>query len=56
MIPLPLNKIDVFEWNNNVSVNVLAIGGGKEKLYILRKSKFDDRRRAVNLVLIVREG
>ena len=40
--PLPLNKIDVFKRNNNVSVNVLAIGRGKEKLYILRKATFSD--------------
>ena len=31
--PLPLNKIDIFEWNNNSSVNVLAIGGGTEALH-----------------------
>ena len=46
----PLNEIDVFEWNNNVSVNVLAVQG--EKIHILRKSKFDDQRRIINLPLV----
>ena len=40
--PLPLSKIGIFQQNNNVSVNVLAIGGEKEKLCILRKAKFDN--------------
>ena len=42
----------IFEQYSNVSVNVLAIGGGKEKLYILRKAKFNDQRRTANLLLI----
>ena len=54
--PLPLNNIDVFKWNNNISVNVLATGGGKENLYILRKAKFNDQRKTTNLLLIAREG
>ena len=53
--PLPLSKIGVFEQNNNVSVNVLAIGKGKEKLYILRKAKFDNQRRNANLLLKVED-
>ena len=55
-IPLPLNKIDVFEQNNSISVNVLVTGGGKEKLYILRKAKFDDQKRMANLLLVAQEG
>ena len=51
VFPVPLNKIDIFEWNNNVSVNVLA--AQDDKFYILRKSKFDDQRRIVDLLLIV---
>ena len=54
-LPLPLSKIGVFEQNNNVSVNVLAIGGGKEKLYILRKAKFNNQRRTTNLLLTVQD-
>ena len=51
---IALNEIGGFEQKNNVSVNVLAIGG-EEKLYILRKSKFDNRRRTANLLLINQE-
>ena len=36
--PIAFNKICVFEENNNISVNLLAIRGEKEKLYILRKA------------------
>ena len=36
--PFPLSKIGVFKQNSDVSVNVLAIGGGKGKLYILCQS------------------
>ena len=35
---LPISKISIFKQNSNTSVNVLAIGEGKEKLYILRKA------------------
>ena len=52
--PLPLSKICIFK-QNNVSVNVLAIGGGKEKLYILRKAKSYNQRRTTNLLQIVQE-
>ena len=53
--PVALNKIDAFERKNDVSVNVLGIVGGKEKPYILRKSKFDGQRTA-NLLLIDQGG
>ena len=73
--PVAINEIDIFKQNNNVSVNVLAIesggeGGGreeeclsnrreKEKLYILRKSKFNgqvtESRRTADLFLIDQE-
>ena len=57
-ISLPLfSKIGIFEQNNNVSVNILAIRGGKEKLYILRKAKFNNqiKRRTTNFILIVED-
>ena len=38
-----------FKWKNEVSVNVLRIDG--DKIYILRKSKFDGQR-MTNLLLI----
>ena len=50
--PLLLSKSGIFERNNNVSVNVSVIGGEQEKLYILRKVKFDNQRRTANLFLI----
>ena len=31
--PITLNKIDVFEWKNNVFVNVLKIEGEREALH-----------------------
>ena len=52
---LPLSKIGIFDQNNNVSVNVLAIEEGKEKFYILRKAKFYNQRRTANLLLIVED-
>ena len=48
-----INKIDIFDWKN-IFVNVLAIEGGKKKLYILRKAKFDGQRTA-NLLLIAND-
>ena len=51
--PLLLSKISIFEKNNNVSVNVLTMAGGKEKPYILRKTKFNNQRRTTNLLPIV---
>ena len=53
---IALDKIKVFEQNNNVSVNVLTIGEGNKMLYILRKAKFDNQRRTANLLLIDGEG
>ena len=53
--PIALGKIGINE-QNNVSVNILAIGGGKEKLYILRKAKFDNQKRTTNFILMVQEG
>ena len=52
-LPIALDKISIFEWKNNLSVNVLAIAG--EKLYIFRKVMFDGQRMA-NLLLIAQEG
>ena len=52
---IALDKIKVFK-RNNVSVNVLTIRGGKEKLYILRKAKLDSHRKMANLLLIDGEG
>ena len=53
--PITLNEMDVFEWKNHVFVNILGIERRKEKLYILRKAKFDGQRMA-NLLLIDQEG
>ena len=44
------NEIDKFEKNNNISVYVLGIKG--QKSYICRKSKYDDRKNVVVLLLI----
>ena len=49
--PVAINKINEFEKNNNISINVLGIKG--EKPYICRKSKHYDRKNVVNLLLIV---
>ena len=54
--PVALNKVGIFEWKIDVSVNVLAMGGGKEKLYILKNPKFYDRSRMANLLLVAQEG
>ena len=35
--------------------NILAIGGGKEKLYILRKAEFNNQRKTANLLPIVED-
>ena len=60
--PVPINSISIFERNNDVSVNVLSVKGkgeeeeGKEEgegeFYIVRKSKFDNQRRGVDLLLL----
>ena len=49
-LPIAHNEITIFEWKNNMSVNVLGISG--EKIYILKKSKFDSHSRNGNLLLI----
>ena len=38
-----------------MSVNVLAIGGGEEKLYIFRKPTFDNKMTTANLLLVDEE-
>ena len=58
--PVPINSISIFEWNNDISVNVLAVKGkgeeeeveGEGEFYIVRKSKFDNQRRGVDLLLL----
>ena len=40
--PVAINKINEFEKNNNISINVLGIKG--QKPYICRKSKYNDRK------------
>ena len=47
---IAINEIDIFESKNDVSVNVLATEEGKEKLYILRRAKFDNQRRTDDLL------
>ena len=49
--PVAINKINEFEKNNNISINVLGVKG--QKIYICRKSKYNDRKNIVNLLLIV---
>ena len=51
--PVSLNKIDRFEKDNpDIAVNVLCEEEEKEKIYICRKSKYNDRSKIVNLLLI----
>ena len=47
--PEAINKINEFEKNNDIAVNVLGIKG--QKIYICRKSKYNDRKN-VDLLLI----
>ena len=48
--PVAINEIDKFEKNNNISINVLGV---KERdIYIQRKSKYDVRKKVVDLLLI----
>ena len=47
--PVAINKINEFEKNNNISVNVLGVK--EQKPYICRKSNYKDRKN-VNLLLI----
>ena len=49
--PLAIYKINKFEKNYNISVNVLGVKG--QKPYICRKLKYNDRRNVVNLLLII---
>ena len=49
MFRVALYKINIFEFKIDASVNVLGLS--EEKLYILRKAKFDGQRTA-NLLLI----
>ena len=49
--PVAINKIDKFEKNNNIVVNVLGIK--EQKPYICKKSKYNNRKKVVNLLLIV---
>ena len=50
--PVSIKKINKFEENNNVSVNVLGIED--QDIYILRKSK--TRNREINLLMISEAG
>ena len=51
--PVSLNKIDRFDKDNpDIAVNVLCEEEKKKKIYICRKSKFNDRSKVVNLLLI----
>ena len=45
-----INKVSEFEKNNDIVVNVLGVKG--QKAYICRKSKYNDRKNVVNLLLI----
>ena len=47
---MSINKINEFEKNNNISVNVFGVKG--QKPYICRKSKYNYQKN-VNLLLIV---
>ena len=49
--PVAIDKINEFEKNNNIYVNVLGVKG--QKPYICRKSKYNYRKHVVNLLLIV---
>ena len=48
--PVAINKISKFEKNNNVSVNILGVKG--QQIYICRKSKYNNQKNIVNLLLI----
>ena len=48
--PVAINKINEFEKNNDIAVNVLGVKG--KRIYICRKSKHYDRKNVVNLLLI----
>ena len=48
--PVAINKINEFEKNNDIAVNVLGIK--EQRIYICRKWKYNDRKNAANLLLI----
>ena len=48
--PLPIKRIIKFERKNDVSITVLGVEG--KKIYILRKSKYESRKKVANLLLI----
>ena len=48
--PVAINKINEFEKNNDIAVNVLGIK--EQRIYICRNSKHYDRKNVVNLLLI----
>ena len=48
--PVAINKINKFEKNNNISVNVLGVK--EQKPYICRKSKYNDQ----NNLLLINDG
>ena len=50
---MAISKIGEFEKNNNISVNVLGVN--ERNVYVQRKLKYDDQKKAVNLLLIVDE-
>ena len=47
---MAINKINEFEKNNDIAVNVLGVKG--QKSYVCRLSKYNDRKNVVNLLLI----
>ena len=47
--PVAINKVGEFKQNNYISINILGV---EEKIYIWRKTKHNDRRNVVNLLLI----
>ena len=48
--PVAIKKINEFEKNNDIAVNVLGIKG--QRIYISRNSKHYNRKNVVNLLLI----
>ena len=47
--PVAFNKVGEFKKNNYISIEILGV---EEKIYIWRKTKHNDRRNVVNLLLI----
>ena len=48
--PVAISKINEFEMNNDISINVLGVKG--KRIYICRKSKHYDQKNVVILLLI----